>query len=178
MSLWRDPMAVIFCQVSLALIFGLGAWGKLKSLEEFVGVVLNYRFLPEFTARPVAYTLPFFEAAIAVGILIGPVRPFAAMGAFALLAIFSVAMGVNILRGRRYIDCGCLMSVLKQRLSWWLVARNGVLMVMAAWVVAVMVTSRPAVLLDAFAGTAAGIVVVLLYIASGYVLSERPKTAS
>jgi hypothetical protein len=178
MSLWRDPTAVIFCQVSLALIFGLGAWTKLRNLEEFVGVVRNYRLLPEFAVQPVAYTMPFLEAAIAVAILVGPARSYAAMGAFALLAIFAVAMGVNILRGRRYIECGCFRTVLKQRLSWWLVARNGVLMTLAALVATVPVMARPIVVLDVYAGTMAAIVVVLFYVALGHVLSEPPETAS
>jgi hypothetical protein len=178
MSLWRDPTAVIFAQISLAAIFGLAAWGKLRHLEEFVGVVRNYRLLPEAAVRPVAYTMPFLEAAIAVAILIGLTRPYAAIGGFGLLAIFTLAMGVNILRGRRYIDCGCFRTALKQRLSWWLVARNGALMAMAALVVAVPDMTRPIVPLDAYAGAMAAIVVVLFYVASGHVLSEPPKTAS
>lgn len=178
MSLWRDPTVVIFCQVSLALVFGLAAWGKLRNLEEFVGVVRNYRLLPEFAVRPVAYATPVLEATIAAAVLVGPTRSPAALVAFALLAIFAVAMGVNILRGRRYIDCGCFRTALKQRLSWWLVARNGVLMTMAALVTAVPAMTRPIGVLDAYAGVMGGIVVVLFYVASGHVLSEAPKTTS
>ena len=47
-----------------------------------------------------------------------------AVAAAALLILFAVAMGINIRRGRRHIDCGCFQSALKQTLSWILVARN------------------------------------------------------
>lgn len=178
MSLWRDPTALIFCQASLALVFGLAAWGKLRNLEEFVGVVRNYRLLPELAVRPVAFAMPPLEAAIAVGILVDPVRFYAALGAFALLAAFAVAMGVNILRGRRYIECGCFRTALKQRLSWWLVGRNGVLMAMAVLAATVPAVARPIGVLDLYSGIMAAIVLMLFYVASGHVLSEAPKTAS
>ena len=180
MALLHDPAVLIFCQLSLAVIFGLGAWGKLRDLEAFTGVVRNYRLLPEFAVWPVAHTMPVLEAAIAVAILAGPTQPYSAMGAFMLLAIFAVAMGVNILRGRRYIDCGCFRTTLKQRLSWWLVVRNGVLMSMAAVLVVAAVPSgmtRPITFLDVYVGTMAAIVVVLYYVALGHVLSEAPKSA-
>ena len=177
--LLHDPVAVIFCQLSLTVIFGLGAWGKFRDLEEFTGIVRNYRLLPEFAIRPVAYMMPALEAAIALTLLAGTAQPYPAMGAIVLLAIFAVAMGINIVRGRRYIDCGCFRTKLKQRLSWWLVVRNGVLMTMAgvlvltAWSPGMMV--RPVALLDVYTGTMATIVVVLFYVVLGHVLSEAPK---
>lgn len=177
-ALLYDPVAIIFCQLSLAVIFGLGAWGKFRELEEFTGIVRNYRLLPESAIRPVAYLMPVLEAMIAVTLLLGTVQPYPAMGAFVLLGIFAVAMGINILRGRRYIDCGCFKTKLKQRLSWWLVVRNGVLMAMSAVLVVTAGSAgmtRPIGLLDVYTGTMATIVVVLFYVVLGHVLSEAPK---
>jgi hypothetical protein len=177
-ALLYEPVAIIFCQLSLAVIFGLGAWGKFRDLEEFTGIVRNYRLLPEFAIRPVAYLMPVLEAMIAVTLLLGTVQPYPAMGAFVLLAIFAVAMGINILRGRRYIDCGCFRTKLKQRLSWWLVVRNGLLMAMSAVLVVTAGSpgmTRPIALLDVYTGTMATIVVVLFYVVLGHVLSEAPK---
>ncbi len=179
-ALLYEPVVIIFCQLSLTVIFGLGAWGKFRELEEFTGIVRNYRLLPELAIRPVAYLMPALEAAIAVALLVGTVQPYPAMGAFVLLAIFALAIGINILRGRRYIDCGCFKTTLKQRLSWWLVIRNGLLMIMAAVLVvtggssADMVTG-PIALLDVYTGTMATIVVVMFYVVLSHVLSEAPK---
>jgi len=36
-------------------------------------------------------------------------------------------MGINLLRGRRHIDCGCFQGTLKQPLRWTLVSRNALL---------------------------------------------------
>ncbi len=175
MSIWHDPAIVLACQLTLALTFGLAAWSKARALTEFSGVVRNYRLLPEAAVVPVAYAVPVLEAATALALLLGPARPVAGVLALGLLAVFTVAIVVNILRGRTHIDCGCFRTALKQRLSWWLVARNGVLIGMAALVAAAADLARPAGLLDAFTAAMAATTLVLFYAASGHVLSEPLK---
>ena len=49
-----------------------------------------------------------------------------------LLLLFAAAMAVNLRRGRADIDCGCALGLLKERISWPLVARNLVLAAAAA----------------------------------------------
>ena len=53
--------------------------------------------------------------------------PWTEAAAALLLSVFAVAMGINLLRGRRHIDCGCFQGTLKQPLSWTLVSRNALL---------------------------------------------------
>ena len=63
------------------------------------------------------------EAAVAGALLFAPpVWP--DLSGAALLLLFAAAMAINIVRGRRHIDCGCFQSALKQTLNWILVARN------------------------------------------------------
>jgi hypothetical protein len=44
-----------------------------------------------------------------------------------LLVVYAVAIGVNLLRGRRDIDCGCAGPASRRPIAWSLVARNVVL---------------------------------------------------
>jgi hypothetical protein len=53
------------------------------------------------------------------------------LSAAGLLLLFALAMGINLRRGRRHIDCGCFQNALKQTLSWALVMRNVVLALLA-----------------------------------------------
>jgi hypothetical protein len=110
-------------RVLVGLIFVTAAFGKLRHRLEFQGVVSNYRLLPEAVVPAFALLLPPIEMAVAATLLFAP-SPWAALCAAALLVLFAVAMGINIRRGRRHIDCGCFQSSLKQTLSWILVARN------------------------------------------------------
>lgn len=119
--------AQIAVRTLIALVYLTAAIGKMRHWEVFQGVVANYRLLPDVLVAPFAYCLPPFEALLGAALLFGWLSPWAELAAAALLLVFAAAMGINLKRGRQHIDCGCFQSVLKQRLSWTLVVRNGVL---------------------------------------------------
>ena len=120
---------LLAARIGVACIFLTAAVGKLRHLTVFEGVLANYRLLPRWAVAPVHVLLPLAELAVGVGIVIFP--QLAAPAAALLLLIFAAAMAVNLRRGRTDIDCGCHQSALRQRLSWTLVGRNGVLALLA-----------------------------------------------
>ncbi len=121
------PDAVIAIRTLIALVFVSAAIGKMRNWPIFQGVVANYRLLPQVLVVPVTYVLPPAEAAIGATLPTGLFTPWAEAAAALLLGVFAVAMGINLLRGRRHIDCGCFQGTLKQPLSWILVSRNALL---------------------------------------------------
>jgi hypothetical protein len=165
MRLLHDPAAIWAARLALAAVFALAAITKLRALDEFVGVVQNYRVLPEILVRPVAYGLPPLEAAVALGLLFAPTRMPAAIGAAALLVVFSLAMAVNLVRGRIEIDCGCFASALKQRIGWSLVVRNLVLIGLALLVMRSPGPARALTWLDVVTVGTAALGALLLYLA-------------
>ena len=114
----------------VGLVFLSAAWGKAGHRLEFQGVVANYRLLPDALVVPFAVVLPPLEAAVGVLLPAGVFAPWTEAVAAALLALFAVAMAINIRRGRTDIDCGCFQSALKQTLGWTLVARNAALVLL------------------------------------------------
>jgi hypothetical protein len=173
----HDPMILAFSQAILMLVFLAGAWSKLRARETFEGVVYNYRLLPEFAVRPASYLLPLAELAVGLGVVYTPTRPYAAVGAVLLLAVFNIAIGINLARGRREIDCGCFSSVLKQRLSGGLIVRNTALMGLAVW----LAWGAPQTLsgmgwLDWLVGLAAAVVVAFIYMTAS-LLAAQTKVA-
>lgn len=118
-------------RVLLALVFFTAGFGKIRHHAAFHGVVTNYRLMPESAVPAFAGLLPVVELVIASALLFAP-RAWPEAGAAVLLLVFAAAMGINIRRGRRHIDCGCFQSALKQTLSWTLVARNAVLALLLA----------------------------------------------
>jgi len=125
----------------VGLVFLTAAWGKSRHRLEFQGVVANYRLLPDILVLPFALVLPPLEGVVGLVLPTGLFSPWAEAAAAALLALFAIAMAVNIGRGRTEIDCGCFQSALKQTLSWTLVARNAVLVL--ALGVAALPAARP-----------------------------------
>lgn len=112
--------------VGVGLVFAQAAFAKFRHRELLSGVIANYRLLPTAVVGPAAHLLPFIEFGAGFALLSGNARIGAPI-AIVLLAVFAAAMGINIARGRREIDCGCGRSDLRQPLSWLLVARNLVL---------------------------------------------------
>ena len=124
------PEVVIAIRTLVALVFLTASLGKMRHWVIFQGVIANYRLLPDALVAPIADLLPPVEALVGILLLGGLATPWPEAGAAVLLLIFTAAMGINLLRGRRDIDCGCFQTALKQTLSWTLVVRNAVLVLL------------------------------------------------
>jgi hypothetical protein len=169
-----DPAIGWTVMLVLTGVFGAAAVTKLRALDAFVGVVHNYRLVPEALERPIAYALPVVELAIALGVLLPALRAPAAVAAAIMLALFAVAMAINLLRGRRDIDCGCFATVLRQRLSWSLVGRNLLLAGMALALVPGLGV-RGLGWLDLLTVGCASTALVLLYAAASQLFGTAPR---
>ncbi|MCW5622348.1 MAG: hypothetical protein KIS79_14670, partial [Burkholderiales bacterium] len=120
-----DPVVVGAIVGALALILFAAAWHKLSEPEVFAGALLAYRLLPAAVVPGVARALPVLEIVLGIAILV-PVSHTPALIATALLMLtYAAAMGINLMRGREQIDCGCGGDA--HPLSWALVVRNVVL---------------------------------------------------
>jgi hypothetical protein len=89
----------------------------------------EYGLLPEALVTPAAVALTAAEAAVIAGLLVPQTRFWAAGAAAGLLALYGVAIAVNLLRGQVTIDCGC--GGPGHGLSWLLVWRNAGLAALA-----------------------------------------------
>jgi hypothetical protein len=104
-------------------------------------------------------------------------RGAAALVLLCLIVVFTGAIALNLARGRRDLDCGCFGPLLRQPLSGWLIARNGLLalLVLAAFT---PVGGRPLASLDYLTIVAAAAALVILYGAANYLLATAPKVAT
>lgn len=179
MSFWQEPVVEIFTRVFLALLFGGAALSKLRRSEEFFGVVRNFRILPEWLAKPSAFAIPWIELGVAVGLLVSFSAPYAATAAAGLLIVFAAAIGINVLRGRRAIDCGCFRNGLKQPLSWMLVGRNLVFAGAAVGLASSVSASRGGDVAELAIGAAAACLAMLLYFSASLLaaLPGAPRMA-
>jgi putative oxidoreductase len=115
----------------IASVFVLAGLAKLPFRREFARLVRRYGLLPPRLVTPTALALPPLELLAGLFLLVGfATRPMAVLVGLVLCA-FSGAVAINLLRGNE-IDCGCFTMTGPSRLSWMLVARNLVLVSMAA----------------------------------------------
>jgi len=159
-------------RILVSLVFLTAAYGKLRHWIPFQGVVANYRLLPDAMVAPAAYLIPPVELLLGATLLRGLAFPWPELSAAALLLLFALAMGINLRRGRRYIDCGCFQSALKQTLSWALVMRNVVLALLMG--VALLSKDPPHDLLALVNGYLAGAVLFIILQTLGILWSISP----
>jgi uncharacterized membrane protein YphA (DoxX/SURF4 family) len=110
--------------VAAGLLFVSAGARKLMHWQEFRGVVAAYRVVPEISTTPVAAIVVALELLLGAASILGRGMPFTGVGIAAMLAVFAVAMAINLRRGRTAIDCGCFQTSLRQQLEWRLVGRN------------------------------------------------------
>jgi Methylamine utilisation protein MauE len=174
-----DPSLPLASRVLGCLVLGWGAILKLRHRQEFVGVVANYRLAPESFSTAVAWSVILMESLTCLCLSTLGDRVIGPAGALALLAVFTMAMGINLARGRDEIDCGCFQSLLRQRLSPALLGRNLLLMLALLPALAGSIAyqavdvSAPWTQLQILDGLAGGVVAFVLYQAIGHILALR-----
>ena len=128
-------LVALIARLALAVTFVVSAFAKVRDADGARQAVRDFG-VPAGIAPLVASSLAPLEIASAALLLTtGTAVTAGAVLALALLAAFTIGIVANLLRGKR-VDCHCFGAMSKKPLSWWSVARNGVMMALAVLVLA------------------------------------------
>jgi hypothetical protein len=146
----------------LVFIFARGVLHKLRNFSHFTVQLSSYRLVPDSLIPAFSCFLILVEGFLAFSLLVeGWLYP--SLIAAAILAFYAGAMGINLLRGREDLDCGCNgPSNFVQGISWALIVRNCVLAIFAL-AAASPVTSRSVSVADITTVVFASIAVICIY---------------
>ncbi len=169
-----DPVLGWVAAIAIAAIFAGSSAIKLANLAAFRAALSDYRIVPESFEFPLALAIPIAEMAGAAGIVPSAERSLAGSLLIALLAVFSIAIAVNIGRGRRDIDCGCFGPALRQTLSLSMLARNGALAAICAIAMAPR-SVRTLGFLDITTIAAGAASIVILYVSVNFLMANAPR---
>jgi uncharacterized membrane protein YphA (DoxX/SURF4 family) len=122
-----DPIVGWVLRVSLALLFTFSAWHKLRDLAGFRETLRDYRLLPDLLVSSTAGIVVAIEALTSLALCTPAAASMGAAMAASMLVVYSTAIAVNLVRGRRSIDCGCLGPASDQSISPALLSRNAIL---------------------------------------------------
>ncbi|QCQ92897.1 MauE/DoxX family redox-associated membrane protein [Rhodococcus sp. SGAir0479] len=123
--------------LSAAIVGGvllLAGAPKIRDREGLLRAVRGYRLLPPPAERMVAAALPAVEIALGVALIAGLIPRAAAASAAVLFTGFFLGLAVNLLRGRRELDCGCFAFGRPDdipRIGWFHAVRAGALAVVS-----------------------------------------------
>ncbi len=118
-------IADTICAVVLLVAGGI----KVSRLYSFGQQIVAYQILPRRLAHVLGYALPPAEIALGLSMLFVPRL---AVAAAVLFISFAVAVGVNLVRGRTELRCGCFGPTGKHTISAAHVAVNFCLALLAA----------------------------------------------
>lgn len=160
--------------VALSWLMAVAGTAKLFHPRDHARALDAYALLPAGSGRWLVPLLGIAESAVALAIWPRESRAAAAAGMLALLVLYSVAIAINLLRGRRDIGCGCAGAATHVPLSGWLLARNAALMAGAFAVHAApqALTRAAASWSAALATLALATLLVLLYNGASFLLSR------
>jgi hypothetical protein len=170
-----DPLIVRAVSLALGLLLIGAAWHKLASGRQFAAVVEDYRLLPRVLAPSIARTLPALEVLLGLGWISGIVIPMVAPATAVMFGIYTLAIAINLLRGRVHISCGCGLGGAtneNQPLSWVLVLRNLLLMAASLMPLAPVI-GRSLGLMDWFVLSLALLAAGILYVAASQLLRNQ-----
>lgn len=134
MALDNSPWLTVL-RVFLAVLFFISAFSKLRDYSRITATVIAFNLIPRNWAQPFSLVLICIEFCIASILLVGWQSQSSALSYGILLLIFTLAMGINLLRGRVDLDCGCFGSQVHQKIGFISIGRNLFLMALSSPIV-------------------------------------------
>jgi peroxiredoxin/uncharacterized membrane protein YphA (DoxX/SURF4 family) len=125
--------ALLAARGILALVFAVAGIAKLADLDGSRQAMRGFG-LPAAFAAPFGTLLPLAEILIAAALLPAATTWLGALAALVLLLAFVVGISLNLARGRQP-NCHCFGQLHSAPVSWRTLARNGLLVLIAAFVV-------------------------------------------
>jgi uncharacterized membrane protein YphA (DoxX/SURF4 family) len=105
--------SIFVLQLSVGIVFLLSAFSKFLEPRQFMRTVAKYEILPAPIASLFALMLVPLEVFLAISFLTGWLIDIALPLAAVTLAVFLMAVGINLNRGRK-VRCGCFGNVDEQ----------------------------------------------------------------
>lgn len=124
---------LLLARLILAVVFGISGVAKLADPAGSRKSMTGFG-LPESLATRLAWLLPLAEIICAVALLPLAFAWWGASGLLVLLLCFTVAIAVNLVRGRRP-DCHCFGQLHSTPIGWKTLVRNTILAAIAALLV-------------------------------------------
>lgn len=130
MAWLKRPGVLRGAQLLVGVVFLVAALAKIADLNTFATQLHNYRMMPVWSENLVAMVLPWVELLAAFSLLFG-VRPRSgAVIVFAMMLVFTVAVGVAMARGLD-VSCGCFGKVLSSKVGFQKLLENVGLLLLA-----------------------------------------------
>jgi len=165
-----DPAIHLLLALAFVALLASAAAMKLRRPAIFVATLADYRLVPRALLPVTGMLVIALEVGVAAGLIWPTTRAASSVIGAGLLLAYGLAIAINLVRGRREIDCGC--SLRRRPIGRWMVARN---LIFAAVLLVIALPVAPRALgVGDIATIAAGLLVLALLYGSLDLLLGRP----
>ncbi|MCZ6855836.1 MAG: methylamine utilization protein MauE [Gammaproteobacteria bacterium] len=133
-----DPLIVLVISLGFGALFLSTTSHKIREFAQFRVVLADYELLPGVLVLPAACTVVVIELVLTLlwfsALFTSLFIAVSAILSAALLTLYGIAVGINLIRGRVHISCGCGVpgaNNTDQPLSSGILVRNSVLALIA-----------------------------------------------
>lgn len=119
--------------ILLGYVFFAAAYHKLFNKDKFVQIIREYQIVPARTEQFSLYSLGLSEFFISI-LLLSAYSQYAALIAIGLLTLYTAAIARALLLDLKIKDCGCGLPGAENQVSSWMIARNLILILLAAFI--------------------------------------------
>lgn len=123
---------IIVTLVFFGFMFISSSLSKMMNFSHHVKTIHAYQVLPDNLVGKFAKIDVALEIIIGVGLLTLHFSSLFLIMSACLLTVYTIAIGINLFRGRTDIDCGCGGIVGENKISYKLIARNIILVILMA----------------------------------------------
>lgn len=128
-----EELGLLF-RLVLAWLFISAFLSKISDFTTHLSIIREYQIIPYRWSKSFAYVDLGMQAFVGISMLFGLFTQLGLALALLLLVAYTVAISMNLLKGRRQISCGCGGLAGNHFLSWKLVGRNVVFIGLAIYV--------------------------------------------
>ena len=164
-----DPVLIWTSVIVLSGLFLSAGLHKVSAPAYYRGLISGYTGLPERLAGPAGTLLALTEISVGALLLLPAARIGTACGALGLLTLYSLLIAISL-----EMDCGCSGPLGRQRLSPWLLLRNGTLL-LCAWLPTNPALNRETDFRDLLIILCSSAALLFIYLAFEQLLSNREK---
>ena len=169
-----DPIYSLTIAILIAFVFALAGIHKVMDFARHAGVVADYRVVPAWSVPLLAPLVVVLELGAAFLVLMPFTRSTGLILIMGLLPIYIISIGLNLARGRKFIDCGCGWGSQSHQISAWLIVRNLTMMGITA-VALLPSTNRPLYLVDWILAAFGGAAVIVIYYIGDLLIANGSK---
>lgn len=121
-KLLTHPWLAFAFRLYIGGLFVYAAMYKINYVAEFSNTIASYQLVPYWAVNGLAVTMPWTEIICGALLILGVRVRSVCCIVNALLAVFTVAIFINLLTGAT-ISCGCFHTI-EDPISWWTVLRD------------------------------------------------------